>query len=165
MKYLTLFALLILSAQITIAQTSQNPEFDKVLKDLLSFSVPTVSCEELKSNTSKTIILDCREKAEYDISHLKGAIHVGYDNFKASSIANLDKNSAIVVYCSVGFRSEKIGERMQRMGFKNVKNLYGSIFEWVNHGYPVVNSSGSTTKVHAVDESWTKWITKGQPIL
>lgn len=162
MKQFIMATIFVLLAQITIAQTSQNPDFDKQLKDLLSFTIPTINCDDLNKDIKKVILLDCREKTEYDISHLKGAIYVGYDNFKASSVANLDKDAAIVVYCSVGYRSERIGERLQRMGFKNVKNLYGSIFEWVNSGYPVVNAKGNTTKVHGVDEEWAKWILKGE---
>lgn len=163
MKQSILFVIFILLIQQSLAQISQDPAFDKQLKDLLSFTVPTISCEELNKNINKTIVLDCRETVEYDVSHIKGAIHVGYDNFKASSVANLDKNAPIVVYCSVGYRSEKIGERLLRMGFKNIKNLYGSIFEWFNNGFTVVNSKGTTSKIHAVDENWAKWIKKGQP--
>jgi rhodanese-related sulfurtransferase len=47
----------------------------------------------------------------------------------------------------VGYRSEKVTEKLQKAGFTQVSNLYGGIFEWVNQGYPIVNQSGATSDV------------------
>jgi hypothetical protein len=64
------------------------------------------------------------------------------------------------VYCSIGYRSEKIGEQLQKLGYKNVYNLYGSLFAWVNRGYEVVDiNNKSTYTVHGYDAKWAKWIT------
>jgi len=66
----------------------------------------------------------------------------------------------MVVYCSIGYRSEKIGEKLLRLGYKNVYNLYGSIFEWANEKYQLVGSNGKTTnRVHSYNKSWSKWVT------
>ena len=80
-------------------------------------------------------------------------------------LKGVDKETTIVVYCSVGYRSEKVGERLKKAGFKKVLNLYGGIFDWVNKGFPVYDNSGNQTKkVHAYDKSWGKWLTKGEKI-
>ena len=73
---------------------------------------------------------------------------------------NIPKEKNIVIYCSIGYRSEKIGEKLLRLGYKNVYNLYGSIFEWANEKYPLVGSNGKTTdRVHGYNKSWSKWVT------
>lgn len=137
----------------------ENKAFDKTIETLLQFSVPTISCKELYENKSNYIILDAREKDEFNVSHIKNARCVGYDKIDYSVLKDLSKDTKIVVYCSVGYRSEKVGEKLIAMGFKNIKNLYGSIFEWVNLGFPVENNHQVTVKkVHAYNKVWSQWI-------
>ncbi len=133
--------------------------FDVTVSTLLHFTVPTISCAELHDQQSKYVVLDARERNEYDVSHLRAAQHIGYEQFNPASVAQLSKDAPIVVYCSIGYRSEKIGEKLQALGFRNVKNLYGSIFEWVNSGYEVVDNSGQViNKVHSYNAIWAQYI-------
>ncbi len=143
-----------------------NPAFNVLLKSMLKESVPTISVAELsESKTDEITFLDAREKSEYNVSHLKNAVWVGYDDFNLGRVKSLDKNKPLVIYCSIGVRSEKIGEKLQEAGFKNVKNLYGSIFEWVNEGHPVYDNSGKETiKVHAYNKKWGVWLKKGEKV-
>lgn len=149
--------------------SAQNYEtFDELKNNIISKTIPLITVQELKKveNTkAPLLILDAREKAEYNASHLKNAKYVGYDKFKMSALKGVNKNTTIVIYCSVGYRSEKIGEQLKKAGFTKVMNLQGGIFDWVNHGYPVYDNSGNETqKVHAYDKSWGKWLTKGDKV-
>ena len=77
----------------------------------------------------------------------------------------IPKSATIVVYCTVGYRSGKIVEKLQKAGYQKVYNLHGSIFEWVNQGNSVVNSKGvTTTEVHTYSKDWAKWLKKGKKI-
>ena len=68
----------------------------------------------------------------------------------------------MVVYCSVGYRSERIGEKMQKMGFENVSNLYGGIFDWKNQGNTVINlNQEPTDSVHTYNRNWSQWLYNG----
>ena len=60
----------------------------------------------------------------------------------------------VVVYCSVGYRSAAMVERLMKLGVKNAFNLEGSIFEWANSGKPVVNDQGMTKGVHPYNDYW-----------
>lgn len=63
------------------------------------------------------------------------------------------------MYCSIGYRSEKVAEQLQAHGFTNVTNMAGGIFEWVNYKKPVLDKSNiQTTKVHAFDKDLGKWL-------
>lgn len=125
---------------------------------------PTISINDAyhKLGNDKVYFLDTREKKEFEISHIKNARHVGYDNFDLSSLSDIPKDAEIIVYCSVGARSQTIGEKLKKAGYTNVKNLYGGMFHWANRSYPMVNSNGErTTKVHGYSRDWGKWVTKG----
>ena len=140
----------------------ENAAYDKMLEKLLNFSVPLISCQDLKKNKSTYLLLDAREWKEYEVSHIPGAQFTGFDNFNTSNLRSIDKNTPIVVYCSVGYRSEKIAEKLIAAGFTNVKNLYGSIFEWANLGYPLEdNSKRMVNKLHAYNKEWSKWVKGG----
>lgn len=111
------------------------------------------------------ILLDTRAKAEYDVSHLPGARWVGYDDFDISRVQNIPKNANVVLYCSVGYRSEKVGEKLLAAGYQRVSNLYGSLFEWVNQGNPVVDRAGQPTRrVHAYSRAWGIWLNRGEKV-
>lgn len=144
---------------------AQNKEFKKVIDTHISNTVPIISVDSLKKDIPKYIILDAREYSEFRVSHLKNAIWVGYDSFDLSeTLKKIDKKQPIVIYCSIGYRSEKIGEQLQKQGLK-VYNLYGGIFQWTNSGFQVVdNLNHVTKKVHGYDKSWGKWLTNSEVV-
>jgi len=139
---------------------------DQALDWYNSESVPYISVTEMQ-NFQNQVILDAREWEEYQVSHIKDAVWVGYNEFNlAEVVKNIpDKNLNIVVYCSIGVRSENIGEELLESGYINTKNLYGGIFEWTNQGYPVYNMEGEKTKkVHAYGKLWGKYLTKAEKV-
>lgn len=138
----------------------QNPAFNEELTRLLSFTVKTMDVDQLKEQLPEVVLLDAREPEEYKVSHIPGALNIGYKHPDFSVLSGVPKDATIVVYCSVGYRSEKIGEKLERLGFSRVFNLYGSIFEWANRGYALETGEGkSTAQLHTYDEKWSKWVT------
>jgi rhodanese-related sulfurtransferase len=109
-------------------------------------------------------LLDSRENREFEVSHLKDASYVGYDSFNIMTVLELvpDKQDTIIVYCSLGIRSEDIGEKIQDAGYTHVYNLYGGIFEWKNKDKLVYTGQDIVTEeVHAFSIDWSKWLYKG----
>lgn len=139
-----------------------------MLEGMYSNKVPLLKPSALKQQLTakglKPVLLDTRTPEEYKVSHLAGARFVPYKKFDAAMVKDVPKDSPIVVYCSVGYRSERIGEQLQKAGYKNVQNLYGGIFEWVNQGYPVYNKVGQTSQVHAYSKAWGVWLQKGDKV-
>ncbi|MBK7939615.1 MAG: rhodanese-like domain-containing protein [Lewinellaceae bacterium] len=133
-----------------------------MLKTLLDHSVPEVQVQQVAADSAATLFLDAREPKEFEVSHIQGAMHVGYDHFDMTQLSDIQKDTNIVVYCSVGYRSEKIAEKLLAAGYKNVSNLYGGIFEWVNQGHPVHDEKGQTNEVHAYSKTWGIWLRKGK---
>lgn len=145
-----------------------DPAYDKKLSKLYRGSVPVIQPAELKAlqeEGQEIILLDTRAPGEYAVSHIDGAQFVNYDKFKKKDVNELNREAKVVVYCTVGYRSERIGEQLRKMGFKDVHNLYGGIFEWVNQGNAVVNESGEATeRVHAFSKDWGVWLQEGEKV-
>ena len=137
--------------------------YDEKLNTLYNRTVPLITADSLALLPPQAyMILDTRAPNEYAVSHLPNAILVDYDHFQPKHVKSINKDTPIIVYCSVGYRSERIGEKMQKMGFKDVKNLYGGIFAWKNDDYPVINSQGQETdSVHTYNKNWSQWLLNG----
>ena len=145
----------------TFAQNNRmvkSNSYNLLLKKLLKHDVPEISVDALDKIKDDILLLDAREIAEFNVSHLNNAKYVGYKSFSIDSLSNLNKNKPIVVYCSVGYRSEKITEKLLNAGFTNVQNLYGGIFEWKNKKLPVYNAVGATNNVHPYSSTWGIWL-------
>lgn len=144
---------------------AQTP-IDKLLSKFNKENIPYVTIEEFKKLKS-AIILDTREQKEFDISHIQNAYCVGYDKFDPKKVKEKFKkvNDTIIVYCSAGIRSEIIGTKLKKLGYKNVYNLYGGIFEWKNNNQPVVdNNQEITDNVHVFSKEWSEYLIKGKKV-
>lgn len=135
-----------------------------MLKTLLSHSVPEITVDSLQGIIDSVQLVDSRELDEYQVSHLDGALYAGYDNYDSTIVSRLAKDKPIIVYCSIGYRSEKIAERLIEAGFTDVYNLYGGIFEWVNQSGSIVDEEGKTDRVHAFSRTWGIWLKEGEKV-
>lgn len=128
-------------------------------------TVPLVKPSQLDSmlqQGEKPVLLDARSPREYEVSHIKNAQFVDYDHFNLNDVQDIPKDQPIVVYCSVGVRSEKTGEKLLKAGYEHVYNLYGGIFEWKNEDHPVYDmQQQKTDSVHAYNWFWGRWLKKG----
>jgi rhodanese-related sulfurtransferase len=152
-------------AALLVHAKVKSKAYDVMLTDLLDHSVNEILVTEIDAYDSSIVYLDAREYDEYKVSHIKGAIWVGYDDFDMSRLDTISKSENIVVYCSVGYRSEKVSEKLLKANYTSVSNMYGSIFEWVNQGRPVYDIYGNeTTNVHAFDNEWGRWLKVGTKV-
>lgn len=163
MKKYILFLIVVLGF---LSFFAQNPKgFDAMCNGYIEGTVPLATPKQVNriKGVSEVIFLDARETKEYNVSHIEGALKVGYNDFNLSSVKFLDKEKPVYVYCSIGYRSEKVGEQLQKAGFKKVYNVYGGIFNWANAGYRLVDKNGKeTTKVHGYSNSWSQWLNTGR---
>jgi rhodanese-related sulfurtransferase len=159
----SLFILFILLALTCGA--CQTKDYSEKLESLYKHTVPVITVKELadeKRLEKPMVLLDIRSPEEYTVSRIEGARFVDYDHFSDKDVADISKESEIILYCSVGYRSEKIGEKLLDIGYKNVRNLYGGIFQWKNEGFEVVNKHYMRTdSVHTYNKSWSVWLING----
>ena len=131
-------------------------------------SFPLIQPETLQSKINKKVplvILDTRELNEFNVSHIPGSVYFGYDNKNWKSLDKIPKDAEIIVYCSIGVRSQNIGRELSDKGYNNVKNLYGGVFLWADQKRSLEDTSGkSTNKVHGYNTFWGKWVKKAEAV-
>lgn len=147
---------------------SQN-NLEEVLKKYNRGSISYISVNETRmlQLQDKIIVLDAREIEEFEVSHLPFAHYIGYHEFSGDTITQLipDKDQFIVVYCSLGIRSEIIAVKLKKMGYQNVRNLYGGIFEWSNKELPLIDKDGyATDQVHIYSNEWAPYLKQGKKV-
>lgn len=147
------------------AQKVESTAYNILLKGLLSHSVHEIDVSQADSLHESALFLDSREAEEYQVSHIENSVFVGYDSLDLSPLKKVDKNEEIVVYCAVGYRSEKVAEKLVEMGYTNVHNLYGGIFEWKNQQKEIVNKHGTPTdRIHVYKKVWGVWVKEGEKV-
>lgn len=146
--------------KVTASGFQVSFKIEAALKKMLKGSLPIVSTDmvaDSMSSESDWVILDSREFAEFKVSHLPGAKWVGYSDFSILRLLGVPKDAIVVVYCSIGVRSENIAEKLLTFGYSNVRNLYGGIFAWTNeHKTLVEQNDKPTVVVHGYDHNWAK---------
>lgn len=149
-----------------LQDSTTNAGFRERLNSIYRHSVKTITVNELKPMLKQgAVVLDTREQDEFDVSHIRHARHVGYIWFDMREIYDIPKTDTVVVYCAIGNRSERIGEKLKKAGYQHVFNLYGGIYEWVNQRNPVYNANDvQTTEMHVYDKNWSRWLIRGTKV-
>ncbi|HZU01859.1 MAG TPA: molybdopterin-synthase adenylyltransferase MoeB [Ktedonobacteraceae bacterium] len=88
------------------------------------------------SNTQDIVLVDVREKHEWNEGYIPGAIHVprGFLELQIEE-AVPDKSKTVVLYCAGGVRSLIAGSTLQQMGYKDVVSMSGGFGQWKGSGY------------------------------
>lgn len=125
--------------------------------------VAHISTEELAiwledENKTDPMLLDARSKSEYAISHLRGADWMPHDLPEIGSFMNGSKTTPIITYCSVGYRSAILAQRLQNMGYEKVFNLKGSLFLWFSENRPVFCGEEIVSFIHPLNLFWSLWL-------
>lgn len=84
--------------------------------------------EALKLVEDGAVLLDVREKEEFEKSHLEGATHLGRGllEMKIGEIIP-DKATPIVCCCAGGNRGALVADTLQKMGYKNILSIEGGL--------------------------------------
>ena len=106
------------------------------------------------SGRAQPVVLDARTEDEYAVSHLQGAVRI--DPYKPSlrPLRGFSKDTAIVLYSSVGYRGARVADFLARQGYSQVYNLEGGEFLWANEGRPVFRQDRPTAEVHPYNPTW-----------
>jgi rhodanese-related sulfurtransferase len=112
----------------------------KDMVDEAKKSITMISVQEAKALFDKggVAFIDCRTEKEYRSGHIPGAINIprGLLEFQIENKIP-DKNATVVMYCKTGGRASLACCSLDKMGYKNVKNMDGGWQAWMKAGYPV----------------------------
>lgn len=125
-KFLILVATTATLSSLLLYGCSNNTSNDNI-------NVKKISSEEAKSiidSSNDEIIVDIREKNEYEEGHIKDSILIPLDTLE-NTIEDIikDKDSQILVYCRSGRRSAEASKIIKSLGYTNIYD-FGGIIDW-----------------------------------
>ena len=78
------------------------------------------------------ILIDIREKTEWDIVRIPSAIHMPKTPELAQYLmTHFSDGRSLVLYCKDGLRSKALLAELQQLGLKQVQQLQGGIIRWI----------------------------------
>src|SRR5947209_9522914 len=90
-----------------------------------------------KAKSSDAVIVDVREKDEWDESHIPDAVHMSRGMVELEVEDKFpDREMTIICHCGGGGRSALAAESLQKMGYKNVRSMAGGFKAWKGAGLP-----------------------------
>jgi len=81
------------------------------------------------------LLVDVRERSEWDAGHVPGAVHIPYENVRERA-HELPLDRRIVTYCASGIRSSLAASILQSGG-RDVANVRGGFTAWRNAELPI----------------------------
>lgn len=98
------------------------------------YYMETVSADYLEEFDGH--LVDVLSKEYFEEEHIPGAINIPLDRIASEALERFDKDEEIVVYCKdqeCG-ASPKAAEKLEKLGFKNVKDFEGGLKAWKDAG-------------------------------
>lgn len=128
--------------------TISNPMGRKIHghADISKGEIAPLQLFEKLQKGEKFILLDVREKDEYEEAHIPGTAY--RISVKELSLEKLKENGInpddeIVVYCRSGNRSRVAANLMRSLGYTKVFELNSGIIHWMEDGYEVERGAGA----------------------
>ncbi|MBX6325722.1 MAG: sulfurtransferase [Chthoniobacterales bacterium] len=91
-----------------------------------------------KLQSGQAVMIDVREKEEWDQGHIPGALHMSRGTIELDIEEKIpDPETMVICHCGGGGRSALAAESLQRMGYKNVRSMAGGFKAWKAAGLPV----------------------------
>ena len=73
-------------------------------------------------------------------------------------LASLSPEAVLVCYCSLGYRSARMTQRLVQAGITQVLNLEGSLFQWANEERPLWAGQESARLVHPFSDQFKVYL-------
>lgn len=101
----------------------------------------SVSCQQavMKINRENAVVLDIREKKDFDAGHIVDSIHIPLSKL-GTRVSELEKHKAtpVIVACRLGQQSGDAVKILKSAGFAQILRLSGGITEWRADNLPLV---------------------------
>jgi len=119
-------------------EMSEHKRFEKRVADAKK-NITEISPQDAaaKSQSAGAVIVDVREKDEWEEEHIPIATHLSRGTIELDIEEKVpDRNALIICHCGGGGRSALAAESLQKMGYKNVRSMAGGFKAWKAAGLP-----------------------------
>ena len=137
-----LLASLIMMLMMPLMFTSVASANVNEITDAAYITITVDEAKQMMDENQRIVILDVRTLAEYKSGHIDGSKLIPLLELE-ERINAIDGNSAVIVYCRSGVKSEKDSKILLDHGFDKVYNIRGGLNAWQDAGFPVVSNSAT----------------------
>ena len=154
MRILKLLAIIAISLSLSLS-AADNPAKAGFMANLkaVKAAVPALTPKDLmewNKTDKKFILVDVRKESEVAMGTIDAdnALQItrGYLEFSGILKNQLPIDKTIVIYCAKGARGALAAKVLIDNGYKNVYNLTGGVYAWLDAGYPIVSAYGTLKK-------------------
>ncbi|HEY2143948.1 MAG TPA: rhodanese-like domain-containing protein [Candidatus Udaeobacter sp.] len=117
---------------------AKHARFEKLVAEAKK-NITEISPQEAaaKLKGGEAVIVDVRDKDEWDEEHIPGATHMSRGTIELDIEEKVPNTSALVIcHCGGGGRSALAAESLQKMGYKNVRSMASGLKAWKAAGSP-----------------------------
>src|SRR5436309_14262442 len=111
---------------------AEHKRYQKLVADTqknISEISPTDAAAKMKSDN--VVLIDVREKEEWDEEHIPDAIHLSRGTIELDIEEKVpNAETMIICHCGGGGRSALAAESLQKTGYKNVRTVAGGSKTW-----------------------------------
>lgn len=134
-----LSGLIFLASLLAVSTIQAEEELENAVE-----KIEVTAAQDYVSQHDDAVIMDVRTPAEFDLSHITGAMNVNVqdDDFE-SMVAGLDKDKTYLVHCTRNpgnGRTSRALETLQGLGFKNLYSLEGGYIAWREAELPLTEA-------------------------
>jgi rhodanese-related sulfurtransferase len=122
---------------------AEHARFEKLVADAkrnITEISPQDAAAKLKSG--EAVIVDVRENDEWNEEHIPDAIHMSRGTIELDIEEKVPDTSAMIIcHCGGGGRGALATESLQKMGYKNVRNMAGGFKAWKAAALPTTKKA------------------------
>jgi hydroxyacylglutathione hydrolase len=103
----------------------------------------SMDTKELRERLDEVMLIDVRQRSEWDEGHIPGAIH-----FEGGRVAweklPFPHDKPLAIQCSSGNRSMSVSSVLRRRGYQNVIQVEGGIKGWEKNGFEITQENSKS---------------------
>jgi rhodanese-related sulfurtransferase len=102
-------------------------------------ALPPAEFQKKMASVPNAQVVDVRTAGEFGQGHIKSARNMDWwGGAFDKQAAALDKNRPVFVYCLSGARSSSAAKKLRSLGFREVYDLKGGLYQWNASKLPLV---------------------------
>src|SRR2546422_11478565 len=123
---------------------AEHTRFEKLVAEAKK-NIREISPEDAaaKMKSGEAVIVDVREKDEWDEEHIPDATHLSRGTIELDIEEKVpDLNAMIICHCGGGGPSALAADSLQKKGYKNIGPTAGGLKAWKTAAVPTNNRGG-----------------------
>jgi rhodanese-related sulfurtransferase len=103
------------------------------------YTVSSIDALKKALANPQTLLIDVREKSEYQSGHIPSAINIPLRSL-SQNLEQIPRDRPVILSCSTGYRSAMGVMTLHLLGYENVKGFPPSFMGWKNAGEAIAKS-------------------------